>query len=333
MPVAKKDLKVYGSAVMPDDDTTTAIGGAADTSKSVVFTDPAPAGNIQVVSDSASDTTQSVTVTGRDSSGVIVSETAALNGTTPVAMTTNTDWATLLKAVKSATTAGNVAAMAVTAEHSGTAQGAGGSASNEITLATGASSVDDAYVGMVIRLTGGTGSGQLRQIIEYNGTTKVAVVDQDFGTQPDATTTYDIAEGMFFAKAPNEITEVRRLFYDAAADAAGGADKSYYEKVFFYNTNATLALTNAVISEVSDAAGVVDFALESVLDGTDTNGTGNNRQVAPTGYTFDSTQKNVANSQNHSPGSGQGVWLRLTLVAGAAAQKTSVTMRESGTTV
>lgn len=49
--------------------------------------------------------------------------------------------------------------------------------------------------------------------------------------------------------------------------------------------------------------------------------------------TLDNTTKNVANSGNHTAGAGQGVWLKLSLAAGAAAQKTSYTLRESGTTV
>ncbi len=124
------------------------------------------------------------------------------------------------------------------------------------------------------------------------------------------------------------VLEVRRLFYNAAAPASG--TRKYYEKIFFKNTHATLALTSAQISEQSDPSGKIAFALESSLDGNDSNGAGNNRQVAPSGYTFDSTAKNVANSQNHSPGAAQGVWLELTLSSTDSAMKTTYTLRESG---
>ena len=60
---------------------------------------------------------------------------------------------------------------------------------------------------------------------------------------------------------------------------------------------------------------------------------GNGVTNAPGGYTFNGSDKNVANSQNHSAGAGQGVWLELTLAAGAAAAKTSYTLRETGETV
>lgn len=129
------------------------------------------------------------------------------------------------------------------------------------------------------------------------------------------------------------VLEIRRAFYNAAADVSGGANRKYYEKVFFKNNHATLSLTSAQMLEQADPSGKVAFALESTLNGSDDNGVGNNRLVAPSGYTFDSAAKNVANSQNHSAQAGQGVWLELSLTAGDAAQNSSVTLRESGQTV
>ena len=334
MSILKNQIRVYGSASMPDDDTPTGIGGAISTSKRVVFDDISPSGNIQVVSSAAGDTTQTVTVSGRNAGGVLISEGKTLNGVTPVAMTTNTTWERLLKAVKSATTTGDVAVEAVTADRDNVAQGGAAETATVmayIQLDTGASASDDAYNGKVIRLDGGTGANQIRRIIDYDGTTKNAYVDDDWGTVPDATTNFVISDGMVFEKAPNEVTEVRRPFYNAAAEAAGGSNRKYYEKVFFENLHATLALTGATIAEQADPSGLVAFALESSLDGTDTNGVGN-RQTHTGGYTFNSTTKNVANSQNHTAGAGQGVWLELTLNAGEAADNTSFTLRESGQT-
>lgn len=73
--------------------------------------------------------------------------------------------------------------------HSGTATAGGAST---ITLAVAASASDDAYNGMTIRTTGGTGSGQSRVINDYVGSTKVATVSEAWTTPPDATTTYSI---------------------------------------------------------------------------------------------------------------------------------------------
>ncbi len=328
MPVADRDLIFYGSANHQESDTGVQ-GGAIATAKSVVFNDISPSGNLQVVSSAAGDTTQTVTVTGRNAAGEIIAETKTLTGTAAVAMTANTTWERLLKALKSATTAGDVAVEEATPERTGTAQG--GSAST-ITLDAGASATDDAYNDMIVRITAGTGAGQIRRIHDYVGATKVATVERDWATAPDATSVFRVSQGMHFAKAPVEITEVRRLFYNAAADAPGGAARDYYEKVFVKNTHATLSLTGATIAEQADPSGKITFALATALDDT---GTAADRRTAPaSGVTaFDNAVKNVANAQNHSPGAAQGVWLKLTLAAGDAPLKTTYTLRENGQSI
>jgi hypothetical protein len=73
--------------------------------------------------------------------------------------------------------------------HTGTAQAGG---SNTLTLATTASSVDDAYNGLELELTGGTGSPETQTISDYDGTTKVATIDTTWAVTPDATTTYSV---------------------------------------------------------------------------------------------------------------------------------------------
>lgn len=72
----------------------------------------------------------------------------------------------------------------------GTAQAGG---ANSVTLAAGASAVDDFYNGGYITLTGGTGSGQSALILDYNGTTKAATVGPAWTINPDATSLYSIA--------------------------------------------------------------------------------------------------------------------------------------------
>lgn len=76
-------------------------------------------------------------------------------------------------------------------KHSGMAQAGG---ANTITLAAGASAVDDAYKDMTVRLTGGTGAGQERKVVAYNGTTKIATLDANWTTVPDVTSTYDVID-------------------------------------------------------------------------------------------------------------------------------------------
>lgn len=75
--------------------------------------------------------------------------------------------------------------------HSGTATAG---AAGTITLAAGASATDSLYIGDRIKLYGGTGAGQSRTCTAYNGTTKVATVDRNWVTNPDATSTYAVIE-------------------------------------------------------------------------------------------------------------------------------------------
>jgi len=69
----------------------------------------------------------------------------------------------------------------------GTAQGG---ANNTITLADSSSDEDDIYNGDLIHVAVGTGAGQARMIVDYNGTTKVATVDANWEVNPDNTSVY-----------------------------------------------------------------------------------------------------------------------------------------------
>lgn len=83
---------------------------------------------------------------------------------------------------------GNVTLTASTTHHdSGTLQAG---TSTTVTLKATASSTNDIYNGMYVNITGGTGSGQTRLIVDYNGTTKVATVGEAFTVTPDGTSTY-----------------------------------------------------------------------------------------------------------------------------------------------
>lgn len=73
----------------------------------------------------------------------------------------------------------------------------GGSATT-ITLAAASSATDDFYNGSYIRIIDGTGAGQNRTILDYDGSTKVATISTgatDWGTTPDNTSTYTFAYG------------------------------------------------------------------------------------------------------------------------------------------
>jgi hypothetical protein len=72
----------------------------------------------------------------------------------------------------------------------GTAQAG---AAGTITLDASASATNGFYVGCTVRIRGGTGSGQgARVITAYVGATKVATVDWNWITTPDATSIFDV---------------------------------------------------------------------------------------------------------------------------------------------
>ena len=85
---------------------------------------------------------------------------------------------------------GNVTLTASTTHHDSGAAQAG--TSSTITLKATASATDDVYNGMYVTITSGTGSGQIRLISDYVGSTKVATVTPNWTTAPDATSNYEV---------------------------------------------------------------------------------------------------------------------------------------------
>lgn len=75
---------------------------------------------------------------------------------------------------------------------SGTAQSGTGS---DITLAASESSQNQIFRDQRIEIVGGTGAGQGRIITDYNGSTKVATVDEAWVVNPDSTSDYEIMGG------------------------------------------------------------------------------------------------------------------------------------------
>ena len=73
----------------------------------------------------------------------------------------------------------------------GTAQGPG-TGNNQIQLDSGASSTNGDYDPGLLFIENGTGAGQARLILQYNGSTKVATVDRDWRVNPDNTSEFVI---------------------------------------------------------------------------------------------------------------------------------------------
>jgi hypothetical protein len=173
--------------------------------------------------------------------------------------------------------------------------------------------------------------------IALNGTTVVnGVITFDRITKIvssahcDGTVTIRKATGdTTIASLPTGIQSIRRLFYNAAADVSGGSSRSFYEKIFIKNTHGTLALLSAVIQENSDPTGYITFDLEDAIN--DNNSVASRLDTAPTGMlgSFDSADKNVPGT-DLGPGDVIGVWLKLTLAAGASPGVSTYTIRITG---
>lgn len=117
---------------------------------------------------------------------------------------------------------------ALAADVTGTAQAG---ATSTITLAAGASAVDNFYQGQVIEITGGTGAGQKRIIASYVGSTKVATVSPSWttalngvaGTTPDATSVYAIRKCHVYVPISASVPTL--TIYDYAHRSDGGNSK------------------------------------------------------------------------------------------------------------
>jgi hypothetical protein len=105
----------------------------------------------------------------------------------------------------------------------GTAQAG---ASGSITLAVGASSVNDFYKGSVITTVAGTGAGQSRLITAYNGGTKVATVDEAWATNPSSDTTY-VVTSAGRSYVTSLLTAAANVIRDAVTDDVIEAQGSY----------------------------------------------------------------------------------------------------------
>lgn len=199
---------------------------------------------------------------------------------------------------------------------------------------------DDVGDTMNITVTGRLATGVIDDdIIALNGTTRVSgvknferilkIVLASTATGTITVTRDNSPTYTSIATLDPGVLEARRLFYDSAAEASGGSSRDYYEKFFIKNTNSTLSLTNAVISEYADPGANIIFDLEDAVN--DTNSVSDRLDVAPSGMlgTFTSADKTVPGTAL-AAGSSIGVWLKLTLAAGTAAAKNTYTVRITG---
>jgi len=129
----------------------------------------------------------------------------------------NATWDTLLTGSSHniSTSAGRrLRVLASVVVRNNTAQGSG-TGNNQIQFDTGASATDGAYDPALVAIIAGTGTGQMRLILQYDGASKTATVDRNWKVNPDATSEFNIIadagrehvnEGLAQAGAPTTIT-------------------------------------------------------------------------------------------------------------------------------
>jgi hypothetical protein len=365
MSVTPNEIGYYGSANMPEADSAT-VGGAVDFTKKVFWTDVGANDTIDAVSSSASDTATKVQLKARDAAGNIQTSAAGtLTGTTPI---TNVGAiGTIERLLAAVVTGGAIAGLtdpggttavgdvalyrhtAIISAHTAQTGAANTTGTTPPLFKLQSGDGASVAVGQIIRIKTNTGANQLRQIVAVSGYgTDVVAVNRDWGTLPDATSTYDVYQGMLFELSPNQVKAQARVFATAQADAPGGSSRTFYEKIFVVNNDTAIDLTGAQIEIVSETPGLpsgalLDMAVCKALNDT---ATAANRQTLPangdtTALTFVTQPAFV--SVIASPGAlksgaapnsagAQGVWVRLTLPAGTAAYKGSALPRAQGAT-
>lgn len=165
------------------------------------------------------------------------------------------------------------------------------------------------------------GTTVVNGVVTFERILKVVVSASHAGT----ITIRKASDNVTIATLETGLLLLRRLFYAATAEASGGSSKDFYEKIFIKNTHATLTLLSATISENADPSSNITFALANSLNDTESVA---NRLTAPASVgTFNSSDKSAGDI---AAASRQGVWLKLTLAAGAAAAKSTYTLRTSG---
>jgi hypothetical protein len=113
---------------------------------------------------------------------------------------------------------------------------------NEIQLATNESGIDDFFRGFDITLTNGTGKGQTRKILSYDGINKVALVDTPWDVLPDTSTEYSIFKTRGAAKKAKVIDPGLGFYCDPTVD-------------FSPSPTGTGATGRAVLGVVNEAPG------------------------------------------------------------------------------
>lgn len=120
------------------------------------------------------------------------------------------------------------------------------------------------------------------------------------------------------------------IHFQEAASAASSTVR--YEKDFWENTNGTLTLNSAEITLTADPSAVIQIAVASAKDDSESVADRTTAPAAVGAFTDDGVAISVPGGAL-GPGEAIGVWAQLSLAADAAAAKTTFTTQLAGTSV
>jgi len=339
MSVVAGDLVTYCAADMPEDDAS-AVGGAVDLGRILVFVQMTVNGYLDVVSDDGDDTDQVYTVTGYDAGGSLVTEDFDING-----LSTVNGAQTFERIVKIVKKSGSALAGTLTwTRHTG--------GSTVVTMESAADAAAGSEITSVRTIYYGLASDPLATKTAYekffmrnnNGATTLtqalirlmdAMEDAaTYSTTVNATST--VGTKLLYVASTTGIVSG-----DAIVVNSGGARTEVHE-VDSVDAGVKLVLidnlryTHTLGQADTVKKGMVEFELEDTLDGTDTTA---DRLTIPTGYagySWSAREKYIrgaGGTYNHTAGAVQGVWLKTELAAANAAMKDQIEVMESGLTV
>ena len=117
------------------------------------------------------------------------------------------------------------------------------------------------------------------------------------------------------------------FFYDSASESGATIR---YQKAFYLNNHATLTLNNAQIQLTADPEAIMDFALGTAKDDSETT---TNRTTAPSAVSaFDDAQKSVP-STTLEAASAIALWIRMQLIADDTPKRSTFSSELAGTSV
>jgi|HubBroStandDraft_6_1064221.scaffolds.fasta_scaffold282000_2 hypothetical protein len=329
---------------MPDVSGT--CGGAVAFNTKCAFSDLTSNVVPSVVSSSASDTGCSLAIYTLSATGVLQNESLTTAGTTVTSATLTAS--RIMKVLATGTTA--VGDLAVVGNKTISAHTAQSGSASGMTLAVGDGA--NCVLGNIIRITNNLPSGaqyQLRMITSIS--TDTVTVNRAWTTAPTVASTYDVWNGALLDLSPNQITQVRRVFYPAFANAAGGSSNVFYEKVFFLNDSVSTSLTSASVTKQIDPVGLYSgggslaFALCTGLNDVTTLTTNVNPGTGPVSISAFSSGAApqviaipsgggvlLAGATPNAAGA-VGCWLMLTLVAGEPTISSFIDLRTQGQSI